>query len=723
MKANKIAYGLLVAGFGAMLGGCQNSFDTPDIEVPKATMEANTTIAAFKTRYMNDPDQLCGYKDEATREPWIIKGRVVSNDMTGNIYQTLSVQDATGAMTFAVRRAALYNYYPLGQEVVINMSDLWIGQYNYLMQSGWITASATGEPQMGRMAFDLFQTHTELNGLPNLDVKYISEGQERPEDSMYCLIENIDDLPTSPGEDFYKIQGQLVEFRNVEFEDGGKEPYARSQESVSRYITQEGNSLKLCVYNSGYSSFYTDTLPSGRGTVRGILSYYASDPTSTGSNGAINGWQLLLRSREDVIFSEEGSKEKPYTVAQAQEMTGQGRIGWVGGYIVGSVKAGVNNVTSNADIIFGKDAEMDNNLVVAATPEETDWSKCISVSLPQGSPLRRYGNLADNPVVYKQAIKVKGAMNPFLGIPGVEGTGAADSFEIDGVVISPDDPTPGPDEPEGDGSEEHPFSIAQVMASTQDYTEVWIEGYVAGYIPDKTWDGAIFGTTPSPDMDNYKNATNCILSGVVVGESNASNSVPCGLKNTGDVRTTLGISKNPAIYGQRVKVKGDITKYFGVRGVKNVIDFRLLDSPGGDTPEPTPDPGQADGDGTEDKPFSIAQVMASSGDSTGVWIEGYVAGYIPDKTWDGAIFGTTPSPDMDNYKNATNCILSGVVVGESNASNSVPCGLKNTGDVRTTLGISKNPAIYGKRVKVKGDVTKYFGTRGVKNVSEFRILD
>ncbi|MBD5206984.1 MAG: hypothetical protein HDS79_01745, partial [Bacteroidales bacterium] len=100
-----------------------------------------------------------------------------------------------------------------------------------------------------------------------------------------------------------------------------------------------------------------------------------------------------------------------------------------------------------------------------------------------------------------------------------------------------------------------------------------------------------------------------------------------------------------------------------------------------------------------------------------------VAGYIPDKTWDGAIFGTTPSPDMDNYKNATNCILSGVVVGESNASNSVPCGLKNTGDVRTTLGISKNPAIYGKRVKVKGDVTKYFGTRGVKNVSEFRILD
>ena len=51
------------------------------------------------------------------------------------------------------------------------------------------------------------------------------------------------------------------------------------------------------------------------------------------------------------------------------------------------------------------------------------------------------------------------------------------------------------------------------------------------------------------------------------------------------------------------------------------------------------------------------------------------------------------------------------------------CGLSTSGDVRATLGISKNPEIYGKKVMVKGDVTKYFGIRGVKNVSEYKILD
>lgn len=576
MKLYNPIYGLLLTiavTACAALSSCQNSFDDPGLETPVARMTPNTSIADFKKAFMNQPDQLCGYKDLQTQTPWIVKGRVVSSDLTGNIYQTLAIQDETAGMTFSIRRSGLYEYYSVGQEVVINLTGLWVGKYNYLMQAGWISESSTGTPQMGRVNFDVFQTHAELNGLPDPTVSYVTPDAPRPADSMYCLIENIDQLPTAPGEDFYRLQGQLVEFRNVAFEGGGEETYARYQESVSRYITQEGNSSKLCVYNSGYATFYSDTLPSGTGTVRGILSYYASDPSSAGSNGALNGWQLLLRSTQDVIFSEEGTRQKPYTVGQARELMNDGRAGWVGGYIVGSVRAGVSTVTSGADIIFGSGAEMDNNLVIASSPDETDWSRCLCVALPQGSPLRRYGNLADNPVVYRKSILVKGAFADYLGMPGVQGNGAVESFEIDGVVIG-DDP-----EPEmGDGSEDKPFTIAQVMASTEDMADVWVMGYVAGYVADKAWStSAVFSAEATEGSTNYTNATNCILSGEQPPQATLENSIPCGLQNTGDVRQTLGISKNPAIYGRKVKIKGEIAKYFGVRGLKNVSEYRIIE--------------------------------------------------------------------------------------------------------------------------------------------------
>lgn len=590
----------LLAGVATGLTACQNSFDDPALQTPVATMEANTTIAEFKDAFMNEPNRLCPYKDADKKVPYIVKGRVISSDATGNIYQTLSLQDETAAMTFAIRRAGLYDYYSVGQEVVVNLTDLWVGQYNYLMQIGWLGESSTGLPQMSRVDFSLFQTHAELNGLPEKKVSYVNPGDDYPADNMYCIIENIDQLPTAPGPEFYKLQGQLVEFRNVSFEDGGEVPYARFQESVSRYITQDGNSSKLCVYNSGYATFYNDMLPAGKGTVRGILSYYSSDPSYASSDGSVTGWQLLIRSLEDVEIDTKGTKEKPYTIEEAVGKMDQGYSGWLEGYIVGSVKAGVSKVNSNNDIIFGKDAELDNTLVIAPEADVTDWSKCVVVNLPQGSALRKYGNLLDNPTVYKKSIAVDGAFDSMLGMPGVEGTGAADTFIIDGVELEPGTP-----EKQGDGTEENPYTIAQVMASTADATGVWVEGYLVGYVADKYWDTAVFGTTAS-ETDNYKNATNCIMSSVEAGAASDANSVPVGLSNTGTVRTTLGISKNPSIYGQKVKVKGDITKYFGVRGVKNVSDYRL----DGDTPVTPVTPS---GDETIYECFSQSSATMTSG--------------------------------------------------------------------------------------------------------------
>lgn len=154
---------------------------------------------------------------------------------------------------------------------------------------------------------------------------------------------------------------------------------------------------------------------------------------------------------------------------------------------------------------------------------------------------------------------------------------ASISVSDDPVEETPVDPDPIVPDPvtEGDGTIDNPYTIADVMASTTDANNVWVIGYVAGYVSGMSWDTAVFSADPTEDSTNYTNGTNMILSSVPVTESSAVNSVPVGL-NTG-VRNVLGISKNPEIYGAKVKVKGNLTKYFGQRGVKSVSEYVILD--------------------------------------------------------------------------------------------------------------------------------------------------
>lgn len=43
--------------------------------------------------------------------------------------------------------------------------------------------------------------------------------------------------------------------------------------------------------------------------------------------------------------------------------------------------------------------------------------------------------------------------------------------------------------------------------------------------------------------------------------------------------------------------------------------------------------------------------------------------------------------------------------------------------MRDVLSMRSNPGIYLKHIKVRGDIIKYFGVRGVKNIAEYEILD
>ena len=397
---------MLFAALG--ITSCDDDWDTPPLAGPVATIEANTSIYDLKAKYWFDETNgvdTIGLTDEG--EHIIIKGRVISSDASGNIYKNLVIQDETSAVTFSINQNSLYTDYRMGQEVVIDVTDMYLGKYAGLQQFGWPDYSDTYGWQTTFMPLEHFQAHAQLNGLPEPA-------------KMDTICTSISALPTTK-EGIIKMQSQLVRFDGVSFENGGKATFAEYQKTTSQTITD--GTASLIVRTSGYANFYGKTLPEGEGSIVGILGYF---------NGA---WQLTLRSYEDCIFGEpvEGSKIRPFTVASAT--ANKGKNGWVKGYIVGAVAPGVSSVSSASDIEWAAPFTLPNTLVIADSPTEKDFNKCIAIELPQGSELRNRANLADSPDNLGQEITLKGTIGSLYGMNGLtDNQGTLAEFVFNAIV-------------------------------------------------------------------------------------------------------------------------------------------------------------------------------------------------------------------------------------------------------------------------------------------------
>lgn len=541
------------AVMAAGLTACQADMETPELVTPVAPIEANTSILELKEMFENRTE-LVGTKEDG--EHYIIKGRVVSSDASGNIYKSLILQDETAALTFSINQGSLYNEYRLGQEMVVDMTGLYIGYYRGLQQVGWPGEPYNGADQLGFMAYDFWKANAYYNGLPDPSFKNVTFGSNYPSDEFYCItFNNFDELNNGT---LMQLQSQLVEFRNVHFNIvEGEETYAPYQESVNRTLV-DANGQTLTVRNSGYSNFYNQEIPLGSGSVRGILSYYG------------DAWQLILRDTHDVMITDKGELKDPFTPADIIGGEYEGMFGWSKGYIVGSVKSGVSSVTGANDVIFGADAEMDNNVLIAASPDVTNIADCAVVQLPQNSMLRFYVNLLDNPEVYKAELMILGRVGSYLGMPGViDSNGGKNDFLINGKSISEGAEAPAP---AGDGSENNPYNVSYVMQSQNDQTEVWVTGFVAGYVTEGDYTDATaeFTSNEVAGSTNYLNQTNIILSAVAPYRCGIANSVPCQLAAAS--RPTLGLISNPGIFGKQVKIKCNITTYLGSRGIRQITE-------------------------------------------------------------------------------------------------------------------------------------------------------
>lgn len=588
-KIKNSLYALLASTALLGLGACQADMDTPALEVPVATLHSNISILDLKNAYEHKTQLVYmpgtwvdkdGHRlDEnlnvldadgnptgetgviAGGDPVYIHGRVISSDATGNIYKSLVIQDETAALAFSLNQGQLFNTYRLGQEVVVDLTGVMLGNYRNLQQIGTLTDETYDDaPQLGFMAYDRWLSISQLNGLPDPAFRNVSLGSDYPSDNYYCIkFADFDGLSNGT---LPELQSQLVEFQNVHFQiKPGEETYAPYQESVNRTLV-DVNGKTLTLRNSGYSNFYNKLLPEGTGTVRGILSYYGSD------------WQLLLRGPEDVMITTKGQEEDPFTVPELLSNVYEGYMGWAEGYIVGSVKAGVKTVSSAADVVFGSAAaELDNNVLIAANASETDWTQCAVVALPQNTLLRASVNLLDNPNAIGKLLKVKGTLGFDLGLPGIiTPRGGKGDFYLDGVI--PSDGTEAPPA-SGSGTEADPYNITYVMETTADENGVWVVGYVAGYVTSGNFSEmtAEFSALEVAGSSNWLNQSNVILSGLAPMKCAVNNSVPCQLN--GVSRPVMGLKDNPSVFGKQVLVKCNIASYLGTRGVTKITEVKL----------------------------------------------------------------------------------------------------------------------------------------------------
>ncbi|MDO4510334.1 MAG: DUF5689 domain-containing protein [Bacteroidales bacterium] len=404
---------LSVLLLGITFVGCNDDFDTPPMVVPQATHTPNMTIAEFKAKYWQD---LNNYID-TVKDDIVIHGWVTGNDVSGNIYKSLYISDGTAGFSISVNGTSLYNTYRIGQEIVINMKDCFVGKYNGQQQIGYPQYYEKGDVwEATFLPLATFQAITELNSLPNPS-------------KVDTIPLSISDLGTD-AETLKKWQGRLVRIDNVKFPDAdGVTTFANADATTNRNIEDEhGNTLVM--RNSNYASFRANKLPLGTGSVVGVLSYYNTSATKLDGGT----WQLFIRDASDCIgfsSSTKGLIIDPYTVEEAIEGEAEGKSGWMMGYVVGAVAPEVSEVKSAADVEWEAPTTLDNTLVIAPSADCRDIAKCMVVALPQGTPFRQMANLVDWPEVLGTKILVKGKFEKFMGTHGITGnSGSKDEFQL-----------------------------------------------------------------------------------------------------------------------------------------------------------------------------------------------------------------------------------------------------------------------------------------------------
>lgn len=203
---------------------------------------------------------------------WSLKGIITASDKKdGNLYKEAFIEDGTtGLRMLFDATSGLY----IGDSVIVNVKDLYLGDYGNFIQ-------------MGSVPYYDDEGSIRVSGF-NMDSHVLKLSIGNP---TYPAAATITQVKSA------QWLGRLVKLDNVEFDDNeiGRtwaDPDADPPASANRSLV-DCSDKSIIVRSSGYASFAGETIPSGKGSIVGIVTVFNSD------------YQLVVRDFAEVQMTGE----------------------------------------------------------------------------------------------------------------------------------------------------------------------------------------------------------------------------------------------------------------------------------------------------------------------------------------------------------------------------------------------------------------------------------
>lgn len=271
--------------FSVALTACQGDWDEPPVYdvVPFGNSNINDegiiTIAELKAKYPNvfaSTDQ-----NKQITEDIKIRGRVTGNDLGSNIYKQFMIQDETGAIIVAVNQSGMHGFLAEGQEIVIDLKDLYIGGYRKQPEIG----QPYNGTSIGRMNKELFQRHYKYVGQPDASkIEPIDFDVNMSMEEHCAKLVTLRDVSFSPVAGLGTFAPDTTQDKTVSIVGG----------CVNRSLNEYPES-KVVIRTSTYAKFAAMKLPYDevnkrprKCNITGIATRYN------------NTWQILIRKESDI---------------------------------------------------------------------------------------------------------------------------------------------------------------------------------------------------------------------------------------------------------------------------------------------------------------------------------------------------------------------------------------------------------------------------------------
>lgn len=208
-----------------------------------------------------------------------LEGYVVSSDRAGNFFSSLFIQNdltnPTHSLQLEIDLRESHLVFEKGRKISIRLKGLYLGKSDEILKLGG-TFLAFGNISVGR--------------LPSLKIPehvFLQCGDVMPVQPVLTEIGALPELPP----------GVLVQLEDMEVADSelGK-TFAEKEEETLR-ILQNCEEVPLLMRNSGFADFQEEPLPSGRGSITGILLKDGND------------FHIAIRDLDDIRFIEERCPE------------------------------------------------------------------------------------------------------------------------------------------------------------------------------------------------------------------------------------------------------------------------------------------------------------------------------------------------------------------------------------------------------------------------------